>query len=123
MQHRRVAHVPTSRMNKTARSLGITGLHVQQQHHKCECTTCLLMNAKKSPFKKKAEHRSKTRGERFHSDVKELSVQSKQGHRYAVCFVDDCTRRGKSYSIKHKSEVLSKWRYFLEHEVLSKGFE
>jgi hypothetical protein len=94
-----------------------------RSHHKCDCNVCMLMNAKKAPFKEEAEHRSTVPGERIHSDVKELSVRSRQGHKYAVCFVDDATRRGKSYSMSKKSEVLSKWRLFLEQEVLSKSYK
>jgi len=79
------------------------------------------MVGNKARFKRAAENRSVTAGERIHSDVKTVSVRSRTGCKYAVCFVDDATRRGKSYGIKHKSEVLDKWQQFLEEELLARG--
>jgi hypothetical protein len=121
-QHRRHGHVAGNRLRDTAHSDGITGLLFFGAHDRLKCPSCMLMNAKKAPFKAKATTRSTIRGERFHSDVKELSVRSKKGAKYAVCFVDDASRRGKSYSMAHKSEVVDKWKQFLEEEVLSRGY-
>ncbi|HIB78580.1 MAG TPA: transposase [Flavobacteriales bacterium] len=79
------------------------------------------MNAKTAPFKRMATTRSEKPGERIHSDVNELPVRSKKGHKYAVCFIEDCTRRGMSYPMAKKSQVLDRWQQFLEEELLAKG--
>ena len=50
------------------------------------------MNATKAKFKKSHQKRATARGERIHSDVKEVPASSHGGHRYAVCFVDDAGR-------------------------------
>ena len=79
------------------------------------------MNGKKSPFKRQTSTRSKISGERIWSDVKQVSEKSIQGCTYAVCFVDDCTRRGKSYPMKSKTEVFDKWEQYLNEKILARG--
>ena len=83
-------------------------------HDSISCDCCMRMNAKKAPFQKMAEERSTVPAERVHSDVKELSTRSIEGHLYAVCFVDDATRRCVTYPIKRKDEVIKK----LERHIL-----
>ena len=73
----------------------------------------MWMNAKKAPFDREAEERSSIRGERIHSDVKELPERSIEGHIYAVNFIDDATRRCIGYPITNKSEVIAEFEHFL----------
>ena len=79
------------------------------------------MNAKKAPFQWMAEERSTTPGERIHSDVKELPSRSIEGYIYAVCFVDDATRRCVVYPLKKKSEVITRLEQFLLEECAARG--
>ena len=72
------------------------------------------MNATKAKFKKSHHKRATARGERIHSDVKEVPASSHGGHRFAVCFVDDYSRRGKVYCMRKKSEVIDKFIQFVE---------
>ena len=122
LQHREWGHHTATRLRATAQSDSVTGL---QYHGPCDTRdcSCMEMNARKAPFKYAATRRSEVRGERIHSDVKEVGVASKRGAKYAVCFVDDYTRRGKSYTMQRKSQVLEKWQQFLEEELLAKGFK
>ena len=90
-------------------------------HDSISCDCCMRMNAKKAPFQKMAEERSTVPGERIHSDVKELSTRSIEGHLYAVCFVDDATRRCVTYPIKRKDEVIKKLEHFLTFECAARG--
>ena len=121
LAHRRWAHAASERLRKTAESKSTAGLQFVGAHEKEDCDSCLRMVASKAHVKHAAYERSVVPGERIHSDVKEVSVKSVGGAKYAVCFVDDATRRGKSYGIKQKSEVLEKWQLFLEEEVSAKG--
>jgi transposase InsO family protein len=124
LHHRRRAHVTDQRLRATAKSNGIVGLHYYGALDKCECKGCMLVNAKKAPFKvEPSRTRSTIPGERMHSDLKEVSVLSRKGFKYAICFVDDCTRRGKTYYMKRKSETLEKWREFLEKECAVKKYD
>jgi hypothetical protein len=122
LQHREWGHHSSERLRETAQSDDVTGLEYHGPCDKRDCS-CMEMNARKAPFKHAATTRSSVRGERIHSDVKEVGVASKKGAKYAVCFVDDCTRRGKTYCMERKSQVLEKWQQFLEEELLAKGFE
>ena len=81
----------------------------------------MVTQVKKAPFQHHTYTRSIIEGERIHSDTKEVPTRSKRGHKYAVCFVDDATRRGKCYPLKRKTDVLDAWRTFLEEEILARG--
>ncbi len=83
----------------------------------------MCTNALKATFQKAASTRSKTPGERIHSDLKEVSVRSKKNYKWAICFVDDCTRRGMIYYLERKSQALDAWRQFLYEEVSAKGYK
>ena len=112
--HRRFGHAKPRRLRATANSDhvdGLTWLGPYDPH----CTTCMHTNAQKAPFKKDIFTRATTRGGRIHSDVKEIPVASFKGFKYAVCFVDCCTRRGKTYHIKTKDEVADKFVLFYEY--------
>lgn len=120
--HRQVGHMPATRIRETAKSKAVKGLAWTGAHDKCACDTCMQVNGKKAPFKKQAETRSTIPGERIHSDLKELPVKSHSGCKYAIAFVDDCTRRAKTYGLVKKSDALDAWKDYLEHHVLSKGY-
>jgi hypothetical protein len=79
------------------------------------------MNGKKAAFPGKARTRSHQLGWRIHSDLKALPVRSKAGAKYAICFVDDASRRGKSYPMKTKDQAMEMFMKFLAEEVSAKG--
>jgi hypothetical protein len=79
-------------------------------------------NAQKSAFKAKARTRTRRRGWRIHSDLKEWSVRSKHGFKFSIGFVDDATRRSKSYPMKKKSEALEMFRRFIKEECAPLGY-
>ena len=81
----------------------------------------MRMNAQKAPFAHGARERSTIPGERIHSDLKEVRTRSKNGCKYAICFVDDATRRGMVYGLKHKSDAKDAWERFLDEEVTAHG--
>jgi len=123
--HRIWGHATDERLRQTALSKSITSLHFTRRRRKhgkpCRCDTCLRMNARKAKFKKKARNRATVRGGRIHSDLKELPVRTKKGHKWAVCFVDDKTRRGRSYPLKKKSDTLLMFQKFLAEECSPLG--
>ena len=120
--HRRCAHMLPARIRTTAKSEAVTGLHWTGAHEKCDCDTCMQMNAKKAPFKREATTRSTVPGERIHSDLKELPTPSHSGCKYAVAFIDDCTRRGTTYGLVKKDDALEAWKDYLENQVLARGY-
>ena len=46
--------------------------------------------------------------------MKEVPASSHGGHRFAVCFVDDFSRRSKVYCMRKKSEVIDKSIQYVE---------
>lgn len=112
--HRRFGHAKPRRLRATANSDHVDGL-IWLGPYDPHCATCMHTNAQKAPFKKDIFTRATTRGGRIHSDVKEIPVASFKGFKYAVCFVDCCTRRGKTYHIKTKDEVADKFVLFYEY--------
>ena len=119
--HRRLSHAPSARIKATSECNDVTGLTYLGEHDRQKCDSCMRMTGKKASFKNYAYTRSTIPGERIHSDLKEVPVRSRTGKKWAVCFVDDCTRRGKTYGLRTKDETLDKWRQFLEEELLARG--
>ncbi len=78
----------------------------------------------RKPFKPVGEIRSTRKLERIHSDVcgpmrthawthaKGLPTESFGGQKYFVTFIDDFSRYCKVYFIRHKSQVLEKFKEF-----------
>ena len=121
--HRRYGHIAPSRIRATAKSDQVLGMQHLGPMDLIKCRTCMRMNAKKAPFKGVSQHRSTIIGERFHSDLKELPTRSITGAKYAICFVDDCSRRGWVYPLKNKSDAFDAWQRFYREEVIKNGFK
>ena len=116
-----MSHAESRRIANTAASDKVSGLTYYGGFNRIGCDTCMRMQGRKGKFKRRAWTRSKVPGQRIHSDIKEVDVRTKMGHKYAIGFIDDATRRGKSYTMRHKSEAIDKWQQFLNEEILPKG--
>ena len=69
----------------------------------------------RQPFPNESQHRSSQPLELVHNDVcGPMNVNSVGGSRYFVTFIDDYSRYTTVYIIKHKSEVLEKFKEFVE---------
>ena len=79
------------------------------------CQGCAMGKQHRQPFPKKSQSRSSQPLELIHSDVcGPMSVNSVGGSRYFVTFIDDYSRFTTVYFMKHKSEVLEKFKEFVE---------
>ena len=119
--HRRFSHARGRRLRKTAMSGYVDGLVFEGDFEPCDCATCMRKNARKAAFKKKAFRRATKKGWRIHSDLKEFPVRSKKGFKYSICFVDDATRRGKTYAMKKKDEALEMFKRFIREECIPRN--
>jgi hypothetical protein len=120
--HRKWSHANCKRLRRTAASGHVHGLVFDGEFEMCDCDTCMRRNATKSAFRKMTGRRSRRRGWRIHSDLKEWSVRSKHGYKYSICFVDDCSRRGKAYPMRKKDEALAMLKRFIAEECTTRGF-
>ena len=77
------------------------------------CEGCIEGKMQRKPFKPSEQERFYQKLELIHSDVcGPLQVESIGESRYFITFVDDYTHCVAVYFIKHKSEVLEKFKQF-----------
>ncbi len=77
------------------------------------CEQCVEGKMQRKPFKPVGEIRSTRKLERIHSDVcGPMPTESFGGQKYFVTFIDDFSRYCKVYFIRHKSQVLEKFKEF-----------
>ena len=71
--------------------------------HKCE--TCVEAKMARASFK--SVERSIERLDLIHSDVCDMkSIQTRDGKKYFITFIDDCTRYCYVYSLRSKNEAI-----------------
>ena len=80
------------------------------------CESCLLGKMTKSPFSGHGERAADLLG-LVHTDVcGPMSTQAMGGFSYFITFIDDRSRFGYVYLMKHKSEAFEKFKEY-KHEV------
>ena len=102
-------------MNQLVKKEMVDGLkcEIETQPQK-ECEACVLGKMQKKPFPKQSQHRATRPYEIVHSDVcGPMQVESKGVSRYMLTFTDDYSRYTTAYFIKSKSEVLSKFKEYV----------
>ena len=107
--HYRLGHINEKRVKKLqqANLLGSLGSGAIGT-----CESCLTGKMTKSPFKKKGE-RASSLLELIHSDVcGPMSKSARDGYRYFITFIDDYSRYGYVYLMKHKSESFEKFKEY-----------
>ena len=71
-----------------------------------------MVKMTKTPFSRAMERASDLL-EIIHTDVcSPVSVESRCGYRYFLTFIDDLSRYGYNYLMKHKSETFEKFKEF-----------
>ena len=113
--HCRLGHLNYTYVNQLVKKEMVDGLkcEIETQPQK-ECEACVLGKMQKKPFPKQSQHRATRPYEIVHSDVcGPMQVESKGGSRYMLTFTDDYSRYTTAYFIKSKSEVLSKFKEYV----------
>ena len=100
--HCRFGHIGVKRMKK----LHVDGLLESLDYESFDvCKPCLLGKMAKTPFFKKMERASDLL-EIIHTDVcGSMSIDARGEYRYFLTFIDDLSRYGYVYLMKHKSET------------------
>ena len=74
------------------------------------CESCLLGKMTKSPLKKKDERASDVLS-LIHADVcGPMNISIRGGYYYFITFIDDLSRYGYVYLMKHKSELFEMFK-------------
>ena len=103
--HRRFGHICVKRLTK----LHADGLLESHDYESCDtCEPCLVGKMTKTPFSETMEQANDLL-EIIHTDVcGPMSVEACGGHRYFITFIDDLSRYGYIYLMKHKSDTFEK---------------
>ena len=99
--HCRLGHINKNRMSKLVRE---DILDVDDCESLLTCESCLLGKMTKSPFTGKDEQANELLS-LVHTDVCEpMSVNARGGYSYFIIFMDDLSRYGYVFLMRHKSE-------------------
>ena len=111
--HQRLGHVHESRLKKCVQNELVQGIDIARMTELSFCEGCLAGKMCRKPFPSVGEIRSTRKLQLVHSDVcGPMQTQSIGGAKYFVTFIDDYTRCCAVYFMKHKSEVLEKFKEF-----------
>ena len=120
--HQRLGHFHTRGIQRMMASNAVTGLphlHFSSIHG---CNSCHLGKQARTKMPKTATHRASQILELVHSDVcGPFKINSTGGARYFVTFVDDFSRKLWIFFISQKSQVLEKFRHFVQLMRTSTG--
>jgi hypothetical protein len=111
--HQRLGHLNETQLVQAVKKGHIKGVDISTTDNLEFCEGCVEGKMSRKPFKPVGEIKTTRKLQLVHSDVcGPMSVQSFGGSRYFVTFVDDYTRCVKVYFMKHKSQVLEKFKEF-----------
>ena len=107
--HCRLGHIGVKRMKK----LHTDGLLESLDYESLgTCKPCLMGKMTKTPFSGTME-RATDLLEIIHTDVcGPMNVEAHGGYHYFLTFIDDLSRYGYIYLMKHKSETFEKFKEF-----------
>ena len=107
--HCRLGHIGVKRMKK----LHADGLLESLDYESFDaCKPCLMGKMTKTPFSGTME-RANNLLEIIHTDVcGPMSVDARGEYRYFLTFTDDLSRYGYIYLMKHKSEIIERFKEF-----------
>ena len=111
--HLRLGHVSESLLKQMVSNELVTGVKIPKRAELSFCEGCVEGKMQRKPFKPVGEVRSQRKLQCVHSDVcGPMSTESIGGKKYFVTFIDDFSRCCSVYFMRHKSEVLDKFKEF-----------
>lgn len=112
--HCRMGHLNVFDMKRMIGNQMINGLEqVNVDTDSMFCESCVFGKQKRASFPKNKNARSSRILELIHSDVcGPMPTTAYDGSKYFVTFTDDFSRASMVYFIKHKSEVLAKFKEY-----------
>ena len=107
--HCRLGHISESRINKLVKDNYFDSNDFQSLG---TCESCLKGKMTKSPFTGHGERATEKLG-LVHTDVcGPMSTQARGGYSYFITFIDDLSRFGYVYLMKHKSEAFDRFKEY-----------
>ena len=112
--HYRYGHLGMDYVSKLINDKMVTGMDTVHDERNVACEGCIMGKHHRTKYPKGKAKRATKPFELVHSDVcGPMSVNSIGGSRYFVTFIDDLSRYTYVYFIKHKHEVLEKFKEFV----------
>ena len=109
--HRRFGHLGVQGMQALAKNKMVSGMDLDWKQESCFCESCVKGKSHRMPFHQSTAKRADHPLELIHSDVcGKIGTRSLGGGEYFVTFVDDHTRHVWVYILKHKGDVLQRFR-------------
>ena len=111
--HQRFGHANNQLLTKIGTGDVISGASMGKERDLSFCEGCTLGKSTQKRPKSLGEVRAKGCLELIHTDVcGPMQTESLSRKRYFVCFIDDYSRRSHVYFMKHKNELLDKFKEF-----------
>jgi hypothetical protein len=114
--HRRMRHMSVSQLNKINKHDLVDGFKVKGNHSTaCSCDTCAQAKIRRAATPAVSENTTKASyiGDYVSTDLKDVPIQSFQGYRYCLVFVDHYSTLSMCYFMRSKTETSSCLRRYL----------
>jgi len=111
--HQRFGHLNEKQLKDIVRNELVAGVSIPRTANLTFCEACVKGKLSRKPFKPVGEIQSTRKLQLVHSDVcGPMHTESIGGRKYFVTFIDDYTRCCSVYFLRHKYEVLEKFKEF-----------
>lgn len=114
--HRKLGHMNDKDLHLALKNETLIGLNFNKDEVLSDCEACIQAKMTQVPSPNpRTTPRTMQRLEIVHSDVcGPIKTTSTGGNKYFVTFIDDYSRYGRVYFLKHKSDVLQKFKEYKE---------
>ena len=121
--HRRLGHLGKQQVKEVASKELVRGMTISKNDELSFCKSCIEGKLHRKPFKCVGGIHSTRKLQCIHSDVcGPMPTESLGQKRYFVSFTDDYLRCCQVYFMRHKSEVLHKFKEFEALAMNESGF-
>ncbi|WAQ84758.1 hypothetical protein PtA15_5A331 [Puccinia triticina] len=112
--HHCLLHIGLKPLKRLLKLLGIKP-SIMNEVDVQRCTVCVQSKMHQKPFKSRSPYCSDKPGKLIHLDVGSFEVQSREGYKYFVTFIDDFSKCVSFFPMKSKSNVFSCFKLFRAH--------
>ena len=114
--HQRYGHLNMNDISKLSKSDVVVGLKATNYDKIVDCESCALGKMHRLPYPRQSASRAEVAHKLIHTDLcGPMQVESVGGSRYLLTFTDDFSRYSVVYFLKRKSEVLVKFKEFVNY--------